>query len=63
MGEAMNRTKIFEKYQNKWVALTSDDKIISAGATVKEVLTKAIKKGFKDPIIAKMPDLKFDYLL
>jgi len=63
MGEAMNRTKIFEKYQNKWVALTSDDKIISAGMTIKEVLTKAIKKGFEDPIIAKMPDLKFDYLL
>jgi len=63
MGEAMNRTKIFEKYQKKWVALTSDDKIISAGATAKEVLAKAIQKGFKDPIIAKMPDLKFDYLL
>ncbi|OGW76821.1 MAG: hypothetical protein A3I73_03730 [Omnitrophica bacterium RIFCSPLOWO2_02_FULL_45_16] len=63
MGEAMNRTKIFEKYQNKWVALTSDDKIISAGTTIKEVLAKAIQKGFKDPIIAKMPDLKFDYLL
>ena len=63
MGEAMNRTKIFEKYQNKWVALTIDDKIISAGATVKEVLAKAIKKGFEDPIIAKMPDLRFDYLL
>ena len=63
MGEAMNRTKIFEKYQNKWVALTSDDKIISAGTTIKEVLAKAIKKGFEDPVIAKMPDLKFDYLL
>jgi hypothetical protein len=63
MGEAMNRTKIFEKYQNKWVALTSDDKIISAGSTVKQVLAKAIKKGFEDPIIAKMSDLRFDYLL
>lgn len=63
MGEAMNRTKIFEKYQNQWVAMTNDDKIISAGGTVKEVLAKAIQKGFKDPIIAKMPNLKFDYLL
>jgi len=63
MGEAMNRTKIFEKYQNKWVALTNDDKVISVGATAKEVLAKAMRKGFSDPIIAKMPDLKFDYLL
>lgn len=63
MGEALNRTKIFERYQNKWVALTEDDKVISAGATVREVLSKAIKKGFENPIIAKMPDLRFDYLL
>lgn len=63
MEKAMNRTKIFEKYQKKWVALTNDDKVISAGVTAKEVLAKAIKKGFDSPIIAKMPDLKFDYLL
>ena len=63
MGEAVNRTKLFEKYQKQWVALTDDDKVISAGATVKEVLAKAIKKGFNSPIIAKMPDLRFDYLL
>jgi hypothetical protein len=63
MREAVNRTKIFEKYQKKWVALTDDDKVITAGATAKEVLAKAIKKGFESPIIAKMPDLRFDYLL
>ena len=63
MGEAVNRTKTFEKYQNKWAALTDNDKVISAGASPKEVLARAIKKGFDSPIIAKMPDLRFDYLL
>ena len=63
MGEAADRTKLFEKYQKQWVALTDDDKVISAGDTVKEVLAKAIKKGFNSPVIAKMPDLRFDYLL
>lgn len=63
MGTAQDRTKLFEKYQNKWVALTADDKVISAGMSVSEVIQKALKKGFENPVISKMPDLRFDYLL
>ncbi len=63
MGNAQNRTKLFEKYQNKWVALTADDKVISSGTSVREVIQAALKKGFESPIISKMPDLRFDYLL
>lgn len=63
MGNARNRTKLFEKYQNKWVALTANDKVISSGTSVREVIQAALKKGFENPIISKMPDLRFDYLL
>ena len=59
----LERTKLFEKYQNKWVALTSEDKVISSGDTLAEVLKKAVKKGYKEPVVTKIPDLKYDYLL
>ncbi len=63
MGKVMDKTEIYKEYQNKWVAFTDDDKIISAGSTLDEALSKAAKKGFKNPVISKMPDLKYDYLL
>lgn len=59
----LDRTKLFQKYQNKWVALTEDDKVISAGDTLEEALNKANKKGFKDPIITKISDLRYEYIL
>ncbi len=63
MEKVMDRTEIFKEYQNKWVAFTDDDKVISAGSTLDEALSKAVKKGFENPVIAKIPDLKYDYLL
>lgn len=63
MNKVKDRTKIFAKYENKWVAFTEDDKIISAASTLDEVLKKAMKKGFENPVVTKIPDLKYDYLL
>lgn len=63
MEKALDRTKVFKKYQNKWVAFTDNDKVISVGSTLVEALSKAIKKGFDNPVVTKIPDLKYDYLL
>ncbi len=63
MEKALDRTKIFKKYQNKWVAFTDDDKVISAGSTLDEVIKVAKKKGFNNPVTAKIPDLKFEFIL
>mgnify|MGYP001582321288 CR=1 FL=1 len=63
MIKVMDKTEIFKKYQNRWVALTENDKVISAGLTLDEALNKAIKKGFENPIITRIPDLKYDYVL
>lgn len=63
MEKAIDRTKIFKKYQNKWIALTDDDKVISAGLSLAEVLTSAKKKGYDNPVTAKIPDLKFEFIL
>lgn len=61
--KAIDRTEIFTKYQNKWVALTDDDKVISSGPTLNEVLKTAKKKGFDNPVTAKIPDLRFELVL
>jgi len=63
MEKAIDRTEIFTKYQNKWVALTDDDKVIVSGSTLDEVLIEAKKKGFDDPVTIKVPDLKFEFVL
>ena len=59
----IDRSELFRKYQNQWIALTSNEKVISSGSTLEEALTKAGEKGFKNPLITKVPDLKYDYLL
>jgi len=63
MDKALDRTNIFKKYQNKWVAFTDDDRVISAGSTLDGVLKTAKKKGFDNPVTAKIPDLKFEFIL
>ena len=63
MSNMLDRTNIFKKYQNKWVALTDDNKVISAGSSFADTLKKAVRKGFESPIVTKMPDLRYDYLL
>jgi hypothetical protein len=63
MEKTVDRTDIFKKYQNKWLALTDDDKVISSGLTLEEVLKSARKKGFDNPVTAKIPDLNFEFIL
>jgi hypothetical protein len=59
----MDRTEIFKKYQKMWIAFADDDEVISVGKTLDDVLEKAKKKGFDNPVTAKMPDLSFEFML
>lgn len=53
---AIDWTKIFQKYKGLWVALNDDEKtVISSGKTVKEVMSRAKKKGFTLPILFRVP--------
>lgn len=56
-------TKILKKYQNKWIALTDDDKIICAGKTLDEVMKKAISKGYNEPVTMRVPDPRFEFVM
>ena len=56
MAKARDFIWIHKKYKGKWVALTSDEKsVVSSGKTAKEVYDQAHKKGFKEPILMKVP--------
>ena len=49
-------TKIYQKYKGLWIGLEDDEKtVVAHGDTVKDVLAQALRKGFKDPILFKVP--------
>lgn len=56
-------TKIFKKYSNKWIALTEEDKVICAGKTLDEIITKSKNKGYERPVTMKVPDFRVEFVL
>lgn len=58
----IDRTDLFQKYQNKWIALADGDKVVGAGDTLEQALKEASKKGYNDPVTARIPDLKYAYM-
>jgi len=60
---AIDWTKIFNKYKGQWVALKSDEKtVVASGKTAKDAWGKAREKGFKKPILARMPAKLIPYV-
>ncbi len=60
---AIDWTKIYKKYKGLWVALKNDQKtVIAADETVKGVVKKANKKGFKEPILFHVPAKVIPYV-
>lgn len=60
---AVDWTKLFEAYTGEWVALKNDEKsVIVHGKNPKEVLQKAIDKGFDKPILLKVPKKVSTYI-
>ncbi len=56
-------TKIFKKYQNKWIALTDNDRVICVGRTLDEIMQKAKKRGYSEPVTMKVPDSRFEFVM
>ena len=49
-------TKIYRKYKGLWVALLDDEKtVVGSGKTLGDALKKADKKGYKKPIVMRVP--------
>lgn len=49
-------SKTWKKYKGQWVAFAADEKtVVGAGKSAKQALSEAEKKGFRKPILARMP--------
>lgn len=49
-------TKIYQKYKGLWIGLKDDEKtVIASGKSPKEVMEKAKEKGYKEPILFRVP--------
>ncbi len=57
-------TPIIKKYPGYFVALSYDrKKVLGKGRTPEEALKQANKKGYKDPILTRIPYENRSYLL
>jgi hypothetical protein len=62
--KAIDMTPIMKKYPGYFVALSYDrKKVLGKGRTAEEALKEANKKGFKDPILTRIPYENRSYLL
>ena len=62
--KAIDMTPIIKKYPGYFVALSYDrKKVLGKGRTPEEALKEANKKGYKDPILTRIPYENRSYLL
>ena len=56
--------KLLRGYENKWVALSSDEKkVVAAANTMKKVISNAEKNGENQPVLLKVPSAAAGYIL
>lgn len=62
--KAIDMTPIITRYPGYFVALSYDrKKVLGKGHSPEEALKEAKKKGFKDPVLTKIPEENRSYLL
>lgn len=54
----LDLSKILAKHKTGWIALSSSNKFVAAGDTLKKVLQQAEKKGVTNPTVFKSPRVK-----
>lgn len=58
--KAADWTKVYKNYKGKWVAVDPKTSqtvpvVLASGKTLREVLDKAAKKGYKHPLVDQIP--------
>ena len=48
-------SQVLEQFKGLWVALTDSDKVISSHKSAQQAYGEAIKKGYKEPVLFKVP--------
>lgn len=60
---AVDWTDIYEKYKGLWVALQDDEKtVVASGDTPREAMEQAEERGFKKPILFRVPTKIVPYI-
>ena len=60
---AIDWTQICKKYKGLWIALKDDNRtVVSSGKTAKDALFKAQKRGYKEPILFRVPTKIIPYI-
>ena len=60
---AIDWTEICKKYKGLWVGLKDDEKtVVASGKTAKEVMVKARKNGYHEPILLRVPEKILPYI-
>lgn len=54
-------TPLYKKYKGLWIALNDKWGFISSDKDIKKAHDKAVKKGFKEPIMFKVPKRNVAY--
>ncbi len=54
--KSIDLTPVFEQYKGLWVAFTDSYKVISANKNARKVFDEAKQKGYKEPILFKVPE-------
>ena len=60
--KAVDLSPVLEQFKGLWVTLTDADSVISANKSAKKAYEEAIKKGYKDPILFKVPQHDFPHI-
>jgi hypothetical protein len=56
-------SKILRPYEEKWVALSPDEKkVVGSGNNLKQASQGALKKGYKNPVFLKVPRFDVGYI-
>lgn len=64
MKKGVDFSDLPENYQDKWVALSADEKeVIAHGDSLAETIKESEKKGEKKPVMLKMPSKSGSYVL
>ncbi|MBA7496075.1 hypothetical protein ES702_06673 [subsurface metagenome] len=61
--KTVDLSKILRPYEDKWVALSQDEKkVIGSGKTLKETSKEVSKKRYKNPVYLKVPRFDVEYV-
>jgi hypothetical protein len=48
-------SKVLDPFKGMWVALTDADSVMSSNKSAKKAYEEAVKKGYKEPTLFKVP--------